>query len=58
MKRRKFIKTGHKNDMWFIVEEVTYIPISLTQSEKSVTHILRVFYSYNKAEESLNKIAV
>ncbi len=56
MKRRKFVRAGHKNDMWFIVEEVIYSIAIIARSEKSREYITRVFYNYDKALFYLNNL--
>ncbi len=53
MVRRKFVRAGHKNDMWFVVEEVIYIPSSPVHSEKSQEYIIKIFYDKNNAENYL-----
>ncbi len=55
-KRNKYIKMGYKEDMWFIVEKVIYMPMSPTQYEKSREYITRVFYNRDKAEKCLQRI--
>ncbi len=52
--RKLLVTKGHKDDMWFVVEEISYIRTP-TQSFKGRSLILSIHYREEEAYAALNK---
>ena len=50
MTKTKLIRAGYKKDMWFIVERIVYKASTTAQTEHIKERILKIFYSYDKAQ--------